>query len=66
MQKHERRDYRMGNKLLSSSDWTTLLVAAALLGLVDLKSGVELAIITVFVYVGIRVAPRISELILIR
>ena len=37
--------------------------AAALLGLVDLKSGVELAIITVFVYVGIRLAPWISELI---
>jgi hypothetical protein len=38
--------------------------AAAPLGLVDLKSGIELAIITVFVYVGIRLAPWISELIL--
>jgi len=37
--------------------------AATLLGLVDLKSGVELAIITVFVYIGIRVAPLISRLI---
>ena len=37
--------------------------AAALLGLIDLKSGVELAIITVFVYIGIRVAPLISRLI---
>ena len=42
------------------------LAAAALIGLVDLKSGVELAIITVFVYAGIRLAPWISELILIR
>ncbi|MGD2155761.1 MAG: DUF1638 domain-containing protein [Anaerolineales bacterium] len=42
------------------------LLIDALLGLVDLKSGVELAIITLFVYVGIRVAPQISELILIR
>jgi hypothetical protein len=38
--------------------------AAALLGLIDLKSGVELAIITVFVYIGIRVAPLMSGLIL--
>jgi hypothetical protein len=135
MRKYESRGYKMLNKLLNSSDWTTLLVsalafglyvicprmsammvqqakikgldiyavivlgalvsiplflilsgilirfgmewaiifaavgdfaAAALLGLVDLKSGVELAIITVFVYVGIRLAPWISELILIQ
>jgi len=38
--------------------------AAALLGTVDLKAGVELAIITVFVYVGIRLAPIIANLIL--
>ena len=38
--------------------------AALLLGLIDPKSGVELATITVFVYVGIRVAPLISRLIL--
>jgi hypothetical protein len=38
--------------------------AAVLLGLIDLKSGIELAIITVFVYIGIRVAPLISRLIL--
>jgi len=30
---------------------------------IDPKTGVELAIITVFVYVGIRVAPAISNLI---
>jgi hypothetical protein len=38
--------------------------AAALLGFIDLKSGIELAIITVFVYIGIRVAPLMSGLIL--
>ena len=36
------------------------VAAAALLGVIDPKTGVELAIITVFVYVGIRVAPVIS------
>jgi hypothetical protein len=30
---------------------------------IDPKTGVDLAIITVFVYVGIRVAPAISNLI---
>jgi len=39
------------------------VAAAALLGVIDPKTGVELAIITVFVYVGIRVAPVISNLI---
>ncbi len=39
------------------------IAAAALLGLVDLKSGIELGIITVFVYIGIRVAPLISGVI---
>lgn len=37
--------------------------AAALLGTVDLRTGVELAIITVFVYIGIRLAPVISRII---
>jgi hypothetical protein len=37
--------------------------AAALLGTIDAKTGVELAIITIFVYVGIRLAPLISEII---
>jgi hypothetical protein len=36
------------------------LVAAALLGVIDPKTGVELATITVFVYLGIRLAPVIS------
>ena len=39
------------------------VAAAALLGVIDPKIGVELAIITVFVYIGIRVAPAISNLI---
>ena len=37
--------------------------AAALLGAIDPRTGVELAIITVFVYIGIRLAPVISGLI---
>jgi hypothetical protein len=41
------------------------LMTAVLLGIVDLKTGIELTIITVFVYVGIRLAPWISELILV-
>jgi len=40
------------------------LLAALLLGVVDLRSGLELAIITVFVYIGIRLAPIITRLIL--
>lgn len=39
-------------------------VAAALLGTMDPRTGVELAIITVFVYVGIRLAPVISKIII--
>lgn len=39
------------------------VAAAALLGVRDLKTGVELAIITVFVYVGIRLAPVTSGFI---
>ncbi len=38
--------------------------AAALLGTIDLKTGVELVIITVFVYMGIRAAPIIAKIIL--
>ena len=37
--------------------------AAALLGAIDPRTGVELAIITVFVYIGIRLAPIISSFI---
>jgi len=40
------------------------LGAALLLGSIDVKSGIELTIITVFVYAGIRLAPMITELIL--
>jgi hypothetical protein len=49
--------------------WATLFAAvgdfaaAALLGTIDPKTGVELAIITVFVYLGIRLAPVISSFI---
>ena len=39
------------------------LVAAALLRVIDPRTGVELAIITVFVYIGIRLAPVISSFI---
>ena len=49
----------------------TVLLAAALdvgaalvLGKLDLKVGIELMIITVFVYVGIRVAPLITNLLI--
>jgi len=38
--------------------------AALLLGSIDIKGGIELIIITVFVYAGIRLAPMIAELIL--
>lgn len=37
--------------------------AAFLIGRLDLRSGLELAIITVFVYVGIRVAPLFAKLL---
>lgn len=37
--------------------------AALLIGGLSLKSGIELAVITVFVYVGIRVAPFIAKLL---
>ena len=40
------------------------VAAAALLGAIDPKTGVELAIITVFVYTGIKLAPVISSFIL--
>ena len=40
------------------------LGAALLLGSIDIKSGIELIIITVFVYAGIHLAPMIAELIL--
>jgi len=40
------------------------LGAALLLGSIDIKGGIELIIITVFVYAGIRLAPMIAELIL--
>lgn len=39
------------------------VAVAALLGVIEPKAGVELAIITVFVYIGIRLAPVISNLI---
>ena len=39
-------------------------VAAALLGTIDLETGVELVIITAFVYMGIRAAPIIAKIIL--
>ena len=43
---------------------TALDVGAALLiGKLDLKAGVELIIITIFVYVGIRVARLIASLL---
>ncbi len=37
--------------------------AALLIGKLDLKAGVELIIITIFVYVGMRVAPLIASLL---
>ena len=40
------------------------LGAALLLGSIDIKSGMELIIITVFVYAGMRLAPVIAEFIL--
>jgi hypothetical protein len=39
------------------------VAAAALLGMIDPKTGVELGIITVFVYLGIRLAPVLSNLL---
>ena len=39
------------------------VAAATLLGVIYPKTGVELAIITVFVYIGIRLAPVISGLV---
>jgi len=38
--------------------------AAALLGVVELKVGVELAVITIFVYAGIKIAPLVTKLLL--
>ena len=38
-------------------------LAAVLLGELDLKAGIELAVITAFVYAGIRLAPRIASAI---
>jgi len=40
------------------------LAAALLLGRIDLKGGLELLIITLFVYLGIRVAPHLAVAIL--
>jgi len=40
------------------------LGAAALLGELDLKAGLELLVITAFVYAGIRLAPRIVGMLL--
>ena len=40
------------------------VAAAALLGTLDLKAGVELLVITAFVYAGIKLAPVISGLLL--
>jgi hypothetical protein len=37
--------------------------AALLVGNLNLRAGIELAIITVFVYVGMRVAPLIAKLL---
>jgi hypothetical protein len=37
--------------------------AALLVGKLDIKTGIELMVITVFVYVGIRVAPLIANLL---
>lgn len=37
--------------------------AALLIGKLDLKAGIELMVITVFVYVGIRVAPLVANLL---
>jgi hypothetical protein len=37
--------------------------AALLVGKLDIKTGIELMVITVFVYAGIRVAPLIANLI---
>ena len=42
---------------------TADFAAAALLGVIDLKSGVELLIITAFVYAGIKLAPIITGVI---
>ena len=39
------------------------IAAASLLGVVEPRIGIELAVITVFVYVGIRLAPMISNII---
>ena len=38
--------------------------AALLLGNLNLKLGIELIVITIFVYVGIRVAPLIADYLL--
>ncbi len=40
------------------------IAAAALLGTLDLRTGVELVVITAFVYAGIKLAPVISGLLL--
>lgn len=37
--------------------------AALLVGKLDLKAGIELMVITVFVYVGMRVAPLIANIL---
>ncbi len=40
------------------------LGAAVLLGELDLKLGIELVVITAFVYIGIRAAPKIADFIM--
>ena len=51
-------------------EWAILLAAAAdvaaacLLGTLDLRTGVELAVITAFVYLGIKMAPLTASLLL--
>ncbi len=40
------------------------VAAAVLLGVLNVEAGLELAVITLFVYAGIRAAPRLAGLIL--
>jgi len=37
--------------------------AALLMGALNLKAGIELVVITVFVYIGMRVAPLIADIL---
>jgi hypothetical protein len=38
--------------------------AALLIGSMNVKSGIELMIITVFVYIGIRIAPLVADFLI--